>query len=80
MMQTWNAKMDFKESAMTETKALEASFNVRLPLPYPSSFSPRRSHLSTRATELRLLLPFTSLGVCYVIAELLHEHQSSDFG
>lgn len=28
MLQLWNNKMDFKESAMTEVRALEASFNV----------------------------------------------------
>lgn len=29
LLQQWNSKMDFKESAMAEAKGLESSFNVR---------------------------------------------------
>jgi len=67
MLQTWNAKMDFKETAMQEAKGLESSFNVRNPLylfllPWSSK---TRAHL--------IHLVFASLS-----PEPLRQHQGSN--
>jgi len=32
MLQTWNAKMDFKKDAISDTKTKEETFDVRSPV------------------------------------------------